>query len=51
VLEACGISNGDEMPYYQFISTVKAKVIDTGLRNVICGDCGWNYICEQSNRA
>ena len=51
VLQACNIKDGDEMPYEQFISTVKTKVIDTGLRNEICGDCGWNYICEKSNRA
>ena len=51
VLEACGLENGTEMTYQDFISTVKTKIIDKGLRTEICEDCGWNYICEKSNKA
>ena len=49
VLQACGIGDGTQMTYAQFISLVKTNIIDTGLRTKICGDCGWDYICGRSS--
>ena len=35
----------------EFAQKVQKKVIDTGLREKICGDCEWNEICsEKSSR-
>ena len=50
VLEACGMNNGDIIQYAIFIAFVKEKVIDSGIRKNICGDCEWNYICERKDR-
>lgn len=45
VLNACNIKDGAEMTYLEFMDMVKTKVIETGLRREICGDCSWDYIC------
>ena len=47
VLRVCGISEGELMPYADFIALVKKKIIDTGLRGHICGDCSWDDICRE----
>ena len=49
VLEACGLSNGDEIPYSEFIETVRRQVIENGNRKKICGDCSWDYICSKKD--
>ena len=46
VLEACGLADGEELSYEQFIALVRERVIDTGRRSRICGDCSWDYICS-----
>ena len=46
VLNACGLNEGDELTYKEFIETVKAKIIEAGIRKDICGDCTWNDICR-----
>ena len=51
VLEACGLTEGEELNFLEFAQKVQKKVIDTGLREKICGDCEWNEICsEKSSR-
>ena len=35
------------MTYENFIALVKEKIIDADLRNHICGDCSWDYICRE----
>ncbi len=47
VLSACGLNNGDELSYADFIEIVKERIIKTGKRADICGECSWNYICEK----
>ena len=47
VLRMCGISEEELMAYEDFIALVKEKIIDTGLRSRICGDCSWDYICRE----
>ncbi|RKM60348.1 DUF1284 domain-containing protein [Butyrivibrio sp. CB08] len=46
VLKACGLEDRDEIPYADFITLVHDKIIKTGLRSDICGDCSWDYICR-----
>ena len=46
VLKACDLHAGDEIGYAEFLELVKEKVVDTGLRKEICGDCSWDYICR-----
>lgn len=46
VLEACGLKEGDEISYAEYIKLVKEKIIDTGKRSDICKDCMWDYICK-----
>lgn len=47
VLEACNMKDGDVIRYSDFLKQVKEKIIDTGFRCRICGDCGWNDICSK----
>ena len=47
VLDACGLAEGEEMNFLEFTRKVQEKVIDTGLREKICGDCQWNSICSE----
>ncbi len=46
VMEACGIIDGEEMTYEEFIACVKEKVIEKGIRSMICGDCQWTDLCK-----
>lgn len=46
VLKACHISDGVSIRYRDFIDLVKSRIIDTGSRSKICGDCEWNDICK-----
>ena len=47
VLRICGISNGDVMPYASFLTLVRVKITDAGLRSSICGDCCWDTVCRK----
>ena len=47
VLRACGLRDGDTLTYQDFLSAVKAEIIDTGLRGGICGDCCWDALCRR----
>ncbi len=46
VLRACGLADGDELAYIDFIASVRTKILKKGLRQSICGDCEWNEICK-----
>lgn len=51
VLEACGLEEGQEMDFLEFAARVQERVIASGRRLEICGDCQWNGICrEQPSR-
>jgi hypothetical protein len=50
VLKACDLSEGDTLSYDSFISLVRNRIIDTGLRSTICGDCSWDYICREKEQ-
>ena len=48
VLDACGLHFGDTVPYGVFLSLVKERILDAGLRRGICGDCCWDHLCGRS---
>lgn len=50
VLNACGLQDGDELPYAHFAARVKERILDAGLRCGICGDCEWDAICAKHRR-
>ena len=45
VLKACGLTEGDVIPFAEFIELVRQKIIYAGIRCDICGDCSWDHIC------
>ena len=47
VLDACGLHDGSEISYEDFIRIVSENIIDAGIRSDICGDCTWDYICRE----
>ncbi len=51
VLKSCGIGDGSEISFAESIGLVKDKIIDAGIRGDICGDCSWDYICEERKYA
>ena len=46
VLKACGLPDGEEISFAWFTELVRDKIINTGIRSDICGDCSWDYICR-----
>ena len=51
VLEACGLAdgeleNGQIMEFDDFTDVVQKKILASGKRKEICGNCQWNSICE-----
>ena len=50
VLDACGLKDGDALPYADFAAKVKERILDAGLRQSICGDCEWDAICSKHRR-
>lgn len=46
VLLLCGLEADTEIEWKQFSSLVEEKIIKTGKRMDICGDCEWNSICQ-----
>ena len=47
VLKACGILEGERVPYEDFKALVKERIIDTNHRSAICGDCSWDPVCRE----
>ena len=47
VLDACSFEKMQELPFETFVRTVQKKIIETGKREEICGDCQWNRICQK----
>ena len=50
VLIACGLCDGDELPYADFAARVREHILDAELRRDICGDCEWDAICAKHRR-
>ncbi len=47
VLKACGLGDGAEISFAEFVGLVREKIIDAGIRSKICGDCSWDHICRE----
>ena len=45
VLSLCDLKAGDELPYAAFSERVKARILNQGLRETVCGDCEWDGVC------
>lgn len=45
VLEQCGLTEGQELDFHEFVRVVQEHVIASGRRTEICGDCQWDGIC------
>lgn len=46
VLELCGLCENKVMDSAVFFSRVEERILENEKRKEICGDCEWNYICE-----
>ena len=46
VLRLCGLSEGQELDFYEFARLVQEHVISCGRRADICGECQWDGICR-----
>ncbi len=46
VLAACGLHDGQKMTFGEFTGLVQQKIIGSGQRKAICGDCQWGAICD-----
>ena len=45
VLKSCDLKEGQEIPFGTFAELVQEKIIASGERETICGNCQWNKIC------
>ena len=43
----CGLKEGQKLAFPEFTEAVQKKIIETGKRTKICGDCQWNRICQE----
>lgn len=50
VLCACGLKEGDALPYAAFHLAVTERVLKAGKRESICGGCEWNSICAEAEK-
>ena len=47
VLTECSLQEGQTLTFAQFTQAVQQKIIASGKRLEICGDCQWNRICQE----
>lgn len=45
VLALCGLETGVELKWKEFEGMVKDRILETGKRKTVCGDCQWNDMC------
>lgn len=46
VLEHCGLEEGQELAFCEFVKLVQKHIISAGCRREICGECQWDEICR-----
>lgn len=46
VLLQCGISENEEICWEEFSKRIEEKILLTGQREEICGDCQWSELCK-----
>ena len=47
VLAECGLKEGQKLAFPEFTEAVQKKIIETGKRTKICGDCQWGGAATQ----
>lgn len=50
VLEACGLSEGDTLPFLTFARLVQEELFDSGKRETVCRGCQWAHLCVGPGR-
>lgn len=50
VLADCGLKENSEISWIEFSNLVKEKIIASGKRKGICGNCQWTEICESKEQ-
>lgn len=48
VLSLCGLSSGQRIPWQAFENLVEERILAAGRRAQICGNCGWDPVCQKS---
>lgn len=46
-LERCGLAEGKILPWGKYKQLISASVLPAQQREKVCGDCGWNAVCQQ----
>lgn len=49
VLEFCGLTKNQIIPWNDFFKLVCERIIFPGKRTLICGQCQWNDLCSSSD--
>lgn len=47
VLSLCGIREGGRISWAAFEKLVRERILESGRRQEICGDCQWDFICSK----
>ena len=47
VLDQCDLKEEQKLTFAEFTEQVQKKIIESGKREEICGDCQWNRICQE----
>lgn len=50
VLAACGLGEGETMPFLDFARRVQERILVPGRREEICGGCQWSALCQGAGR-
>jgi hypothetical protein len=45
VLELCNLREGEKISYNDFSAKIKNRIIKSGKRPKICGNCQWSDLC------
>ena len=48
VLELCRLQEGTICPFSEFAQLVQQRIIDSGARRAICGNCQWDRLCTST---
>lgn len=46
VRKLCGLATGDLVEWKAFERLVRERILETGKREEICGDCQWSELCR-----
>ena len=46
VLSFCDLKENEQLDFSEFTQRVQKRILETGKREEICGNCQWNEICR-----